>query len=89
MARKKLDQQMMAALRQDAREAEREADSRQPYPGGTHVSRPNAPSRVFNLRLSDEQFAALQEVAQAQHLPVSTMARAWLLDRLDRERRAS
>lgn len=34
MARKKLDQQMMAALRQDAREAEREADSRQPYPGG-------------------------------------------------------
>ena len=39
--------------------------------------------------LSEEQFAAIQEIAENQHLPMSTMARAWLLDRLDKERRAS
>jgi len=44
---------------------------------------------MFNLRLSDEQFGALQQIANARHLPMSTMARAWLLDRLDEEQRAS
>ena len=46
-------------------------------------------SRMFNVRLSEEQFAAIQDVAERQHLPMSTMARAWLLDRLEEERRAS
>jgi len=44
---------------------------------------------LFNVRLSDEQFKALADMAKARHLPVSTMARAWLLDRLDEERHAS
>jgi hypothetical protein len=44
---------------------------------------------MFNVRLSEEHFGALQDVAREQHLPVSTMARAWLLDRLDHERHAS
>jgi hypothetical protein len=44
---------------------------------------------MFNVRLSEEQFAAIQGVAERQHLPMSTMARAWLLDRLEEERRAS
>jgi len=78
-----------AATREEARRLEQQADSTEPYPHGTAISRPNAPSRMFNLRLSDEQFEALQAVANARHLPMSTMARAWLLDRLDAEQRAS
>jgi hypothetical protein len=44
---------------------------------------------MFNVLLSKEQYDALQELAHERHLPMSTMARAWLLDRLDHERHAS
>ncbi len=77
-----------AVMRGDARRVEKWADSAEPYPEDTVVSRLNAPSRMFNLQLSHEQFEALQAVAVAKHLPMSTMARAWLLDRLDAEQRA-
>jgi aryl-alcohol dehydrogenase-like predicted oxidoreductase len=46
-------------------------------------------SRMFNVRLTEEQFTALQHLAEQRHLPMSTMARAWLLDRLEEERPAS
>ena len=88
MARK-LDPKTARAARDDARRLEAEADRHEPYPAGTAVSRPNQPSRMFNVRLTDEQFAAIQELAAQRHLPMSTMARAWLLDRLDKERPAS
>lgn len=86
---KKLDQATAAAMRKEARALEKKADSPLPYAPGTAVSRPNAPSRMFNVRLSDEQFQQLQRVAEDKHLPMSTMARAWLLDRLASERQAS
>jgi hypothetical protein len=86
---KKLDAKTAAAAREDARRLERRADSRARYPADTVIDRPNAPSRMFNLRLSEEQYEALQQIAREHHLPMSTMARAWLLDRLDHERRAS
>jgi len=44
---------------------------------------------MFNLRLTEQQYTELQAEALRRHLPVSTMARAWLLDRLDHERHAS
>jgi hypothetical protein len=72
-----------------SRRLEGEADTGEPYPEGTVISRSNQASRMFNVRLSEEQFAAIQEIAESQHLPMSTMARAWLLDRLEEERRAS
>ena len=84
-----LDPELMAALRAESVEMETNADSMEPFPPGTRITMPNQPSRVFNLRLTEDQFAALQQVAEAKHLPVSTMARAWLLDRLDVERAAS
>jgi hypothetical protein len=84
-----LDPHEAGALREDARRLEAEAASGEPYPEGTVISRPNQASRMFNVRLSEEQFAAIQDVAERQHLPMSTMARAWLLDRLEQERRAS
>jgi hypothetical protein len=43
------------------------------------------PLRMFNLRLSEEQYVALEKIVRKKQLPVSTMARAWLLDRLDVE----
>lgn len=86
---KKLDPKTARAAREDARALEQQAESSEAYPAGTKMSRPNQPSRMFNVRLSEEQFAELQAQAQRHHLPVSTMARAWLLDRLDHERHAS
>jgi hypothetical protein len=41
---------------------------------------------MFNLRLTDEQFSELQQLARQRHLPMATMARSWLLDRLHQER---
>lgn len=86
---KNLDPHEAGAAREDARRLEGEVDTGEPYPEGTDISRPNQASRMFNVRLSADQFVAIQEIAESQHLPMSTMARAWLLDRLDKERRAS
>jgi uncharacterized protein YbaP (TraB family) len=86
---KNRDPHEAGAAREDARRLEAEADAGEPYPDDSVLSRPNQASRMFNVRLSEEQFAAIQEIAESQHLPMSTMARAWLLDRLDKERRAS
>jgi len=86
---KSLDPETAGAARDDARRLEQHAESTEPYPADTTVSRPNAPSRMFNLRLSEDQYEALQELAHQRHLPMSTMARAWLLGRLDHERHAS
>lgn len=83
---KKLDERTARAARQDARALEAGADATGPYPPGTTISRSNRASRMFNLRLTEEQLAELQSVARERHLPASTMARAWLLERLDRER---
>jgi hypothetical protein len=44
---------------------------------------------MFNVRLSDEQYEEVTSLARQRHLPASTMARAWLLERLDQERPAS
>ena len=84
-----LDRATARRAREDARRLEAGADERAAYPVGTAVSRPNQPTRMFNLRLTEDQFAAIQGIAAQRHLPMSTMARAWLLDRLDQEQHAS
>jgi hypothetical protein len=86
---KRLDEDVVAAVRADARRIEADADASGPYPADTRTARPNRPSRMFNVRLTDEQFAELQRLARQHHLPMSTMARSWLLERLDKERQAS
>ena len=85
----KLDPKTARAARDDARRLEARAASEEHYPAGTTITRPNQASRMFNLRLTEEQFSAIQDLAEQRHLPMSTMARAWLLDRLDKERHAS
>lgn len=77
------------ALREPMLLVPSDADVTGPYPPGTRTTRPNRPSRMFNVRLTEEQFNDLQGVAREHHLPVSTMARARLLERLDQERHAS
>lgn len=86
---KKLDNHTEQAARADARALETQAEAEGPYPPETQITRPNRPSRMFNLRLTDEQYHQLQQLAQQHHLPMSTMARSWLLERLEHERRAS
>ncbi len=86
---KTLDPKIASTAREDARALEHRTASTEPYPASTTVSRPGQPSRMFNVRLSEGQFTELQAEARRRHLPVSTMARAWLLDRLDHERHAS
>ena len=86
---KQLDAGTAAKLRSDARKLEKNADVDNEYPVGTTVRRGQGPSRMFNVRLTDEQYEQLEEVARAKHLPMSTMARAWLLDRLENEQHAS
>lgn len=86
---KKLDPKTARAARDDARRLEARAASEERYPAGTTITRPNQASRMFNLCLTEEQFSAIQDLAEQRHLPMSTMARAWLLDRLDKERHAS
>ena len=86
---KKLDPAIGRAARDDARRLEADAHKLAAYPARTAISRPKQPSRMFNVRLTEDQFAALQDIAAQRHLPMSTMARAWLLDRLDQEQHAS
>lgn len=86
---KKLDDDTVDVVRADARRLEGAANASGPYPEGTRIARPNRPSRMFKVRLTDEQFAELQRLATEHHLPMSTMARSLLLERLDRERHAS
>jgi len=64
---KKLDDETARAVRTDARRLENESAAEGPYPEGTTVTRPNRPSRMFNVRLSEEHFGALQDVAREQH----------------------
>ncbi|MBA2507269.1 MAG: CopG family transcriptional regulator [Nocardioidaceae bacterium] len=76
---KTTDPQLIARLRE---ESERTKDD--PFPGGVRSVRPNR-SQVYSVRLSAEEQARVQSVADAMHLPASTLVRSWILDRLDQE----
>lgn len=69
---KKLNSQEAGTAHEDARRLEAEADPSAPHPDGTVISRRNRASRMSNLRLPEEQCAAIQEIAENQHLPMST-----------------
>jgi hypothetical protein len=57
-----------------------------PLPKTVRVERRNeARSKMFSLRLRDEELARLVEAAGQRGLPPRTLARAWLLERLNDE----
>lgn len=85
----KFDNETIETARADARALEAYADDTEPYPSDVLISQPNRASRIFNLRLSDQQYEEITDLARKRHLPASTMARSWLLERLDQERPAS
>lgn len=65
--------------------SESEATREDAYPAGARPSRPNR-SKVYSVRLSAEEQALVERVAQAKHPPPSTLVRSWILDRLKDER---
>jgi len=81
---KTIDPALAARLR-DESEQTREA----PFPPGAVPTRPNRlRSKVYSVRLSAEEQAQVQRVADAKHLPASTLVRSWILERLDQEKSA-
>lgn len=65
-------------------EAAEQYDNSQPLPDHAEDSRPDQPrSQMFSVRLSPEEIAELTEAAKTANLPARTLARAWILDRLN------
>lgn len=73
----------LAARLRDESERTREGD----YPEGARPSRPNR-TKVYSIRLSEDEQARVQQAADAQHLPPSTLVRSWILDRLNQDKTA-
>ena len=71
--------QLIARLREES-----ERTRNDPFPDDVRPARPNR-SQVYSVRLSAEEQARVQSVADAKHLPASTLVRSWILDRLDHE----
>lgn len=81
---KTIDRKLADRLRE---ESERTKD--EPYPPKAAYTRPNRDrSRVYSVRLSEAEYAEVQRVADAAHLPASTLVRSWILARLEQERSA-
>lgn len=81
---KTIDPGLAARLRE---ESENSKDA--PYPDEATGSRPNRTrTRVYSVRLSADEEDELTRVADAKHLPPSTLVRSWILERLDGERSA-
>ena len=76
---KTADPQLLTQLPE---ESERTRDA--PYPKTTKPKRPNR-SQVYSVRLSAEEQNRVQSIADAKHLPASTLVRSWILERLDAE----
>lgn len=79
---KTINPELASRLRQES-EATRESD----YPEAARPSRPNR-TKVYSIRLSEDEQTRVQQAADAQHLPASTLVRSWILDRLNQDRTA-
>ncbi|MCT1998865.1 DUF6290 family protein [Brachybacterium muris] len=77
---KTIDPTLAARLRAES-EHTRDLD----YPRDVKAAHPNR-AKVYSVRLSAEEQARIEAVAEARHLPASTLVRSWILDRLDDEK---
>lgn len=64
-------------LEAEGRAAEAGKDA--PLQPGTKVSRGHGRSKTLQIRLNDDEYAALEAMAVAQHLPLSTMVRSLIV----------
>ncbi|NYH87657.1 hypothetical protein [Actinopolymorpha rutila] len=67
-------------LHSEAEHAEQNKDA--PAGPGTKVTRGHDRARVLQVRLNDEEFAAVTRLAEVSNLPVSTLVRSWILERV-------
>ncbi|MCW4456710.1 hypothetical protein [Microbacterium sp. MPKO10] len=68
-------------LREEAEHAEANKDA--PERAGTVATRPGgARARVYSIRLTEAEVAALEVVAEREGVPASTLARTWIVERL-------
>jgi hypothetical protein len=63
----------------EAEGATAEANKDAPLKLGTKVSRGHGRARTLQVRLNEDEYAALDRLAEARRLPVSTAARSILL----------
>ena len=56
-----------------------EEDQSTPYPENVKISRGNPRSKVLQVRLNPDEFAAIERIADKRKLPASTVAREQLL----------
>lgn len=57
----------------------------EPYPPDTVAERRNRPrASVYSIRLSDDEVAAVQRLADDAGVPASTLVRSWILQRIAR-----
>jgi hypothetical protein len=58
----------------------------EPLPEGVEYQRPgHARSKVLQVRLNPEEYEAVEQEAARRELPVSTLVRSWILERLREE----
>ena len=76
---KTTDPQRITRLREESERTKNDL-----FPEGVRPVRRNR-SPVYAVRLSAQEQARVQSVADAKHLPASTLVRSWILDRLDHE----
>jgi len=63
-----------------------EANPDAPIAKGAKVTRPNRRrSTVYSIRLNPDEVAALQSIADVAGVPGSTLARAWIVERIQEE----
>ncbi|MGB3954219.1 MAG: hypothetical protein WBL05_02860 [Brooklawnia sp.] len=76
---KTIDPILAARLREES-ERTREAA----YPATARPTRPNR-TKVYSIRLSEEEQARIEQVADTKHLPASALVSSWILERLNEE----
>jgi predicted transcriptional regulator len=78
-----LDQETARLIDQEAEYAEATRDD--PYPPGVAAERRNRRrASVYSVRLSDDEVAAIQRLADAAGVPSSTMVRSWIVEHITR-----
>lgn len=80
------DEKLRQLIQDEAEHAEATMNDPIPDEALARATRPGrAKSVMFSLRLNPEELAGLQDYAQAQGVPASTIARAWIVSRLAAE----
>ena len=70
-------------LDEEAEASETNMDA--PLRVGTTITRGNQKSKVYSLRLTESEYASLEEVAKRVGMAPSALARSWIVEKLAAE----